>query len=114
MERIGAREVLATLGSGFIGGLLAAILVGGLGGLSLPPEPEPGVVYAKLSVRCGQDIYTVSTGSNSGKCESTEGPKGTGVNCADGRGNGATMSCIGDVGRCRESTGAGGCIINAK
>lgn len=77
-----------------------------------PGEGAPGVVYASISVRCGDDVYTVSTGSNGGKCETTEGPAGTGAHCTDGN-NGATMTCKSGVGKCIESEGRGSCTIKA-
>jgi hypothetical protein len=70
-----------------------------------------GVIYASLSIRCGGDIYTVSTGNNAGECETTEGTSGTGVVCTDKKGNGASMGCVAGVGKCLESSGAGSCSI---
>jgi hypothetical protein len=78
------------------------------------PPSAPGIVFASISVRCGQDIYTVSTGNTSGECEATEGPSGNGLSCDDKRGNGASMACVGGVGKCLESSGAGSCTIKAE
>lgn len=76
---------------------------------------EPTIVYASISVRCGGDVYTVSTGNtaSTADCETTEGPSGTGAVCTDKKGNGASMSCVGGVGKCLESSGAGSCSIKA-
>lgn len=80
------------------------------------PAPEgggaPGVVYASISVRCGSDVYTISTGTNGGKCQTTEGPAASGAQCTHG-GNGATMTCTGGVGKCIETEGSGSCGIKA-
>ena len=77
-----------------------------------PNGEAPGVVYASVSVKCGGDVYTVSTGNNSGKCETTEGPEGHGAHCTSG-GGGASMTCKGGVGKCLESEGSGSCSIKA-
>src|SRR5690606_30669088 len=74
----------------------------------------PGVAYATISVKCGGDTYTVSTGTNSGKCETTEGPGGHGAACTGGGGrHGASMVCTNGVGRCLETEGAGSCTVKS-
>jgi hypothetical protein len=79
------------------------------------PEPEgggraPGVVYASTSMKCGNDVVQVGTGTGEGKCTSTEGPAGNGITCTGGK-SGATAVCVGGVSKCLETEGAGFCNI---
>lgn len=93
---------------------VAILLALGLLAACTPPadEGEPGVIYASVSVKCGGDVYTVSTGNSGGKCTTSEGPDGHGAHCTS-NGGGASMSCKGGVGRCLESEGSGSCTIKA-
>lgn len=100
-------------------GILFALTA--LGGCQYPADngkdasTKPGVAYASVSVKCGGDVYTVTTGNNSGKCSSSTGPGGAveSATCDDGQGNGASVSCKNGVGACNNSSGSGGCTIKA-
>jgi hypothetical protein len=72
-----------------------------------------GVAYASISVKCGKDTYTVSTGTSAGNCKTTKGANNQveGATCTDDKGNGASLSCVGGVGACESSSGAGSCDI---
>lgn len=76
------------------------------------PRP-PGVTKASVSVRCGADVYIVSTGNDSGTCTTTKnGDNSVGdAECSDGSGNNASVSCIDGIGGCDGANGSGSCSI---
>jgi hypothetical protein len=69
------------------------------------------VIFAGTSIKCGNTVYEVSTGTTGGNC--TAGGSGTGpytnTTCTDGR-NEATASCNRG---CGASQGAGNCTIKS-
>jgi hypothetical protein len=71
-------------------------------------QGQGGVVYATTSLKCGNDVYTVSTGTNSGACGPTAGGGGKSVTCTSGGNTVASASC--DAG-CGTQTGAGSCTL---
>jgi hypothetical protein len=73
------------------------------------------VVYATSSIKCGNTIYEVSTGNNSGNC-SVAGPEGgpresVGCNDAPTGGNTASANCTTG---CGATTGSGSCTIKSQ
>ncbi len=88
------------------------------GGKMLSPRPGGGVMAAKIDVTCSNGKkFTLSTGSNTGKCNLTygSGPAGPGTGpvvggaCGDGKTNQASASCQDG---CNSATGAGSCTDN--
>ena len=80
--------------------------------LSEDGGPVPGVVYATTSIKCGNTIYEVSTGTTGGAC-SRHPPTGkpTTVACHEGEGgNKASASCRSG---CGDTEGAGSCTIKS-
>lgn len=69
------------------------------------------VVFATTSVKCGNTIYTVSTGTKGGGCSVGAGTSGQtdSANCEDG-GNKASANCVGG---CGGSAGSGSCTITS-
>jgi hypothetical protein len=65
-----------------------------------------------VSVKCGKDTYTVTTGTKGGKCSTSKGADGQveGATCVDGE-NSATASCKNGIGACESASGAGECNI---
>lgn len=89
------------------------------GGKMLSPRPGGGVMAAKIDVACSNGKkFTLSTGSNTGRCNLTygNGPAGpgtgpvTGGACGDGKTNQASASCQDG---CNSATGAGSCTDNS-
>lgn len=92
---------------------------------SCPPCPSPcaacppaqgeqvGEIYGKVSIKCGKDVYVVTTGTKRGKCTTSKGADGQieSAGCVDGE-NSASASCKNGVGACEGATGAGECNIN--
>lgn len=68
-----------------------------------------GVVFASISLVCGNKTYTVSTGNKGGECKS--GGNGNNAICDDGHGNGAEVLCSSG---CTSSSGSGSCTVNAQ
>src|SRR5687768_7963391 len=81
--------------------------------LVVPVTAPPRVLAASVSVRCGQDVYKVSTGTSGGACTTEKNPDGSvkSAKCNDQQGNSASVSCSGTTGGCDGSTGSGGCEI---
>jgi hypothetical protein len=76
----------------------------------VPSQGGPAVSYATTSIKCGDTIYQVSTGTSGGACGVT-GPAGkpsTGADCSDG-GSRASATC--NLG-CGPSAGSGACTIS--
>jgi hypothetical protein len=74
---------------------------------------KPRLVAASISLRCGGDIYQVSTGTNGGQCTVQKRADGSvqSITCTDGA-NAASASCTDKgVGACDGAFGAGGCTI---
>ena len=79
--------------------------------LSEDGGPVSGVVYATNSIKCGNTVYEVSTGTKEGNCV-VAGPEAgprTGVGCNDGD-NKASASCRDG---CGSTQGAGSCTIKS-
>ncbi len=74
-------------------------------------QGQIGVVYATTSLKCGDTIYQVSTGTKTGSCGPTAGTGGQGISCTDG---GKLVSAASCVAGCGTSNGAGSCTISAK
>src|SRR5262249_13206645 len=71
----------------------------------VPPSGGPGVAYATTSIKCGDTIYQVSTGTSGGACSVT-GPidkPNTGTTCTDGDSR-ASATCVEG---CGPSAGSG-------
>jgi hypothetical protein len=91
-------------------------------GITIPPTTnsgdfvtvfKPNIVAASASLRCGGDIYKVSTGTSTGHCVTTKNPDGivASITCSD-QGGSASASCSEKgVGACDGSSGAGACDI---
>jgi len=81
----------------------------GVGGKVIGPATGGTVVYSTNSVKCGNTIYEVSTGTRGGSCDATRNPgqPTTGTNCVDGN-NTAEANCTTG---CGTTTGAGSCTI---
>jgi len=85
------------------------------GGLLIGTAPR--IVAASSSLKCGTDVYKVSTGTATGTCTSVKENDGhvSKVTCTDGAGSSAGASCTGNgIGSCDGTTGTGGCEITAK
>ena len=82
-----------------------------VGGKVVPPLQQDTVVYATTSVKCGNTVYEVSTGTSGGACEVNRfpGQPTQGANCTDG-GNAAEANCTTG---CGNATGAGSCTIKS-
>jgi hypothetical protein len=81
-----------------------------ISGVLSPNGSGATVIYATSSIKCGNTIYEVSTGTDGGNC-ATSGPQNeprNSVGCTDSGGNQASASC-GEG--CGASTGAGSCKI---
>lgn len=83
-----------------------------------PAEPPTTPIFAGITVKCGSSQYTLSTGKEGGKCQTTSDQQGntTGGTCLDGNGNSAHATCQGNNGngKCVTSAGAGTCTQTAK
>ncbi len=67
------------------------------------------VQYAKISVTCGSNTYTLDTGNNSGECSVST----VGGSCDDGKGNSAALNCQDfPTNPCTVSSGSGSCTQN--
>jgi hypothetical protein len=81
------------------------------GVLSQDGGPVSGVVYATNSIKCGDTVYEVSTGTKDGYCNAegpATGPR-TGTLCRDGD-NKASASCLEG---CGPTMGSGSCTIKS-
>lgn len=64
------------------------------------------VQYAKISVTCGSNTYTLDTGNNHGECSVST----VGGSCDDGNGNAAALNCTDFPNNpCTVSSGSGSC-----
>jgi hypothetical protein len=72
---------------------------------------SPGVVYATTSLKCGDTIYSIGTGTSGGACGPSAGSNGKGVSCTQLGKEVASANC--DTG-CGTQTGSGTCSIAAK
>jgi hypothetical protein len=80
-----------------------------LGVLSPDGAPGTGVAYATTSIKCGDTVYEVSTGTTGGAC-GVSGPtdgQNNNTSCVD-EGNKASATCKNG---CGPSAGAGSCTI---
>lgn len=80
-------------------------------GLSIPllcwlGSSSPALAQASISIKCGGDTYTVSTGNSKGSCKTSKVGDTKYAECTDSSGNSAGAAC--DVG-CDYSKGSGGC-----
>lgn len=93
--------------------LLAALALRGK--LIAPPPPDEGIpVGASISVKCGEDVYELTTGTGEGNCTTTTDVTTNHVqsaSCRDDKGNQASMSCHGGKGACQSTAGSGDCKI---
>ena len=78
---------------------------------TLSSGSTPGVIFATTSIKCGDTIYEVSTGTKDGNCSvaTPEGGTATSTGCVDG-GNKASASCHAG---CGASSGSGSCTIKS-
>lgn len=78
-----------------------------------PDAPPTTAIQSTITIRCGSSQYTLTTGKEGGKCQTTVNGAGntTGGTCLDGNGNSAHATCEGNSGngRCVTSAGAGEC-----
>jgi hypothetical protein len=71
-----------------------------------------GALRASADLKCGKDVYALSTGTSAGRCSqgTMPNPNGPGsiktMTCIDSRGNAATANCASG---CASSDGAGSC-----
>jgi hypothetical protein len=74
--------------------------VDAIGPIISPGGGSTTVVYATNSIKCGDTVYTVSTGTNTGSCVTggTQGQPVTTVNCQDGGKQVSSASCSGGCG----------------
>jgi len=81
-----------------------------IGPIISPGGGSTTVVYATSSIKCGDTTYTVSTGTNTGSCNTgaSEGQLPTTVNCQDGGKQVSSASCSGG---CGSSLNGGKCEI---
>jgi len=82
-----------------------------IGVLSPGEGSGTGVAYATTSIKCGDTIYEVSTGTNGGNCSTggTEGGQNTSAGCNDGK-NEANANCQKG---CGATYGSGSCTIKS-
>ncbi|MBX6324235.1 MAG: hypothetical protein IRY94_20675, partial [Rhodospirillaceae bacterium] len=80
------------------------------GVMAPPSQGITTVVYATISLKCSDGIYTVSTGNSSGACITTPPGGNRSGSCQDDKGNGAMASCAKG---CESSSGAGSCTFKA-
>lgn len=75
----------------------------------IPQDQGPGVAYATTSIKCGNTVYQVSTGTGGGSCTGggVQGGPHTNGSCSDG-GNTAAADCTSG---CGATSGAGSCLI---
>jgi hypothetical protein len=74
---------------------------------------KPRMPAAVSSVKCGSDVYQVSTGTDKGNCVTNKNSDGSvaSITCSDGV-NSASVSCNEKgIGACGGSTGSGACTI---
>lgn len=81
-------------------------------GVNLPTN-EPGVAYSTINVKCGDRTFTISTGTNGGKCtvvHDTRGKTESG-SCQDGN-HSSTVIC-GTENGCTGNSGSGTCDLKS-